>query len=506
MFKLSESFSDICMNSEYNLCRFKPYLPIGYVNGENGILRKKSPINNEDIALIELLSVEQAIKGIDVLYEEGRWKARNTPGEKRLDILFRVAQRIEELKEDFINALVYDAGKPIETARGEVTASLDRIKKAMMDLREIRGDHIPGDWDIHTLETEGLVRREPYGIAAIITPFNYPLYDVVMKFVSAFIAGNALIIKPSSEAPIPAILFVKTVLDSGFPAKSIMLALMKGSDFSKVLRDKRIAAVMFTGSSETGKRILVEGGIKSYLLELGGGDPAIVLRDANLEQAATDVVKGIISYSGQRCDAIKLVLVEEPIYETFKNLLISEMKKQIVIGDPREPGVSVGPLINKDSVILFIDAVKDAVEKGGKILLGGRALKDNYVEPALIEIDKEKVRETKAYQQEIFAPIALLVKVNDLDDAIKIANGRPYGLDAAIFSKNIDWIRKAIRLLEVGAVYVNMFPRHGIGYYPYGGRKESGIGIEGIGYSINYVAAYKSVVFNYKGARVWEYY
>lgn len=503
---LSDALSSLCVTTEDNLCRFRPYMTANFVEGEGGVHRKKSPINNEEIAVIELLGYEQALRGLGVLYDEGRWKARNTPGERRLEILLDIAERIEEAKEDFVNALVYDAGKPIDSANGEVIATIDRIKKSMMDLREIRGDHIPGDWDVHTLETEGIVRREPYGVVAIVTPFNYPLYDVVMKFVSAFIAGNAVIIKPSSEAPIPAILFAKIALDAGFPPKSMMLALMKGKDFSDILRDRRIGAVMFTGSADTGRKILSVGGIKSYLLELGGGDPAIVLRDANLEQAASDVVKGVISYSGQRCDAIKLILVEEPVYEEFKGLLISEMKKQVVIGDPRFPGVTVGPLINEESVRSFKEAVDDAVENGGAIIYGGKIIKGNYVEPAIIEVSGEKVGRLKAYREEIFAPLALLVKVRDLDEAIKIANGRPYGLDAAIFSKNIDWIRKAIRLLEVGAVYVNMFPRHGIGYYPYGGRKDSGIGIEGIGYSINYVAAYKSVVFNYKGARIWEYY
>lgn len=507
LFKLTNSsLMKLCIETEENICIFRPYLPTGYTNGEGGVLRKKSPINDEELAIIELLSYKQALMGLEVLYNEGKWKTRNTPGEKRLEILFNIAQMIEEYREDFVNALVYDAGKPIDSAKGELIASVDRIRKAMMDLREIRGDHIPGDWDIHTFETEGIVRREPYGVVAIITPFNYPLYDIVMKFVSAFIAGNAIIIKPSSEAPLPAILFTEVALKAGFPSKGIMLALMKGTDFSEILRDRRIGAVTFTGSTETGKKILSIGGIKSYLMELGGGDPAIVLRDANLEQAAIDIVKGIISYSGQRCDAIKLVIVEDEVYGTFKEYLLGEMKKQVVIGDPREPGVTIGPLINKESVERFEEAVRDAVEKGGRIIYGGRILGGNYVEPALIEVEKDRVHEMKAYYQEIFAPIALLVKVSDLDEAIRIANGRPYGLDAAIFSKNIDWIRKAIRLLEVGAVYVNMFPRHGIGYYPYGGRKDSGIGIEGIGYSIKYVSAYKSVIFNYKGARVWEYY
>ena len=501
----SDIFGDIYEDREGEPF-YKAYVPsIGWVSGDSGELKVYSPIDESTLAKVGLIGREQATQGLKVLYEKGRWEARNTPGEKRLRILAKLREIISNSFEDFVKALVLDAGKPVHGAEGEVKASLDRIDKAMLDLRKISGDYIPGDWDAHTLETEGLVRREPYGVVAAIVPFNYPLYDSVMKIVSAFIAGNAVLLKPSSSDPLPAILLVKALLEAGFPPNAIMLAMMRGRDFGELLPDRRIGAIMLTGSTETGKQVLAKAGIKSYLLELGGGDPALVLRDADIRQAADNVTKGIISYSGQRCDAIKLVLVEEPIYDEFKKALLEELEKQVKIGDPRDPGTTVGPLIDRATVDEMEAAIKDAVEKGGRVIFGGKRLAPTYIEPTVIEVPREKVREVELYSKEVFAPVALLTSVEGLDQAIELANGRPYGLDAAVFSKNLEWIRKAIRYLEVGAVYVNMFPRHGIGYYPYGGRKDSGIGMEGIGYSIEYVSAYKSIIFNYKGARVWDY-
>jgi len=501
----SEIFKETYYFDEEGIPVFKPHVNSNWIKGDAGIVDNYSPIDNNVFSRVSIISVDTATKALEDLYKKGRWEARNTPGEKRLNILEKASQLMKENFDDLVNALVIDAGKTYTAAKGEVLASIDRIEKAMLDLRKISGDYIPGDWDAHTLETEGFVRREPYGIVANIVPFNYPLYDSVMKIVSSFIAGNAVILKPSSLDPIPPILFTSILLRAGFPKHAILLALMKGKDFGKILSDRRIGAILLTGSTETGKKVLATAGIKSYLLELGGGDPAIVLRDADISQAANDIVKGIISYSGQRCDAIKIIIVEEHIYDKLRKKLIEELEKQVKVGDPRDETTTVGPLITKDSVDEMEEAIKDAVNKGGKILYGGKRLGPTYIEPTLIEIERDKITNLLLYKKEVFAPIALLVKTKNLDDAIEIANGRPYGLDAAIFSKNIDWIRKAIRRLEVGAVYINMFPRHGIGYYPYGGRKESGIGMEGIGYSIEYVSAYKSIIYNYKGARVWEY-
>ena len=166
----------------------------------------------------------------------------------------------------------------------------------------------------------------------------------------------------------------------------------------------------------------------------------------------------------------------------------------------------MGPLIDEETVDDMLKAVREAEKLGARILYGGKRLGPTYVEPTLVEVpDKSILPELRLYREEIFAPVAIITWFKDLDEAIKIANNRPYGLDAAVFGYNIAKIRKLIRYLDVGAIYINEYPRHGVGYYPFGGRKESGIGREGIGYSVEYVTAWKTIVYSYKGKGVWPY-
>jgi len=464
-----------------------------------------SPIDNTIIGTIPRLTYKDIEPYIGELYEKGKWKIRNTPGYKRIEYLEKMAELIEEYQEDFIEALIIGAGKTREQAAGEVKASVNRLKKAELDLRKIYGDYIPGDWDQTTLETESLVRKEPYGIVLAISPFNYPFFDTVAKFTYSAVAGNAVIIKPPSQVPIPSIMFARIAEESGFPRESLMVVTVPGSEMDSVVSDPRIGVISLTGSSETGKRVLKAGGIKQYIMELGGGDPAIVLDDADIEEASKLIAQGIYSYAGQRCDAIKMIIAHSSVEDELKRKIVEKLEK-VKVGDPRDPSTMMGPLISREAVEDMMNGIRDALDKGGKILFGGRSLGGNYVEPTLIEIeDKSKLNEILLYREEIFAPVAIIFDFSNEDEAIKLANGRRFGLDASIFAKDINRIRKIIRYLEYGAIYINDIPRHGIGYYPYGGRKESGIGRESIAYSIEEVMAIKTIIYNYKGKKVFDY-
>jgi nonphosphorylating glyceraldehyde-3-phosphate dehydrogenase (EC 1.2.1.9) len=465
----------------------------------------RSPIDGSLIARVSVPDWEAVDRALDLVYSRGRWSIRNIPGERRLRVIERIADLMEEHRDEFVETLIVDAGKPVRHAVSEVEASIDRLRKASLDLRKLEGDYIPGDWSSHTLESEAIVRREPYGVVLAIIPFNYPLFDTVNKFVYSVIPGNAFVVKPPSLDPIASIMFVKVVVEAGFPKDAIALLTVPGRDASRIVADRRIHVISLTGSTRTGLEVMKNAGIKQFIMELGGGDPAIVLEDADIRVAAQKVAMGVSSYSGQRCDAIKLILVEEPIYEEFKKALVEELSK-IKIGDPRSKDTDMGPLIDESSVNDMMEAVEDAVRYGCKIVYGGKRIEGNYVEPTIVEVtERHALKLLRLYRDEVFAPIALIYKFKDLDEAIEIANGRRYGLDAAVFGKDIDRIRKIIRFLEVGAIYINEYPRHGIGYYPFGGRKDSGIGREGVGYSIEYVTATKTIIYNYRGKGIWEY-
>ncbi|AAY79646.1 NADP-dependent glyceraldehyde-3-phosphate dehydrogenase [Sulfolobus acidocaldarius] len=501
--ELSKEFQDLYTIDSDGVPHFKTFLAGTWASSKD-FENVKSPIDLEVYARVPRLNYEMIDSVIANIHYKGRWEIRDIPGEKRLKLYDRIANLLDKYREDFIQVLVVGNGKTVSSARGEVNASIERLLRADLDVRKLYGEYVPGDWSSESLESEAIIRREPLGIVLAITPFNYPLFDVVNKFVYSTVAGNAFVLKPAISTPIPAIMFAKLAEIAGFPKNALAVITLPGKEMDKVIQDKRLSVISITGSTETGEHIMKVGGIKQYIMELGGGDSVIVMRDADIASTAQKIVTGITSYSGQRCDSIKFIFAESEIYEKLKSALIEELKK-IKVGDPRDPNVNMGPIIDSKTVDEFEFSLKDVVEKGGVILYGGKRLGPTYIEPTLVEADKSKVKDLYLYKKEVFLSIAVLVKVNDISEAISLSNERRYGLDAAIFGSDINEIRRAIRFLEVGAVYINDFPRHGIGYFPFGGRKDSGIGREGIGYTIEDVTTYKTIVYNYRGKGIWEY-
>lgn len=496
-------FKDIYTLDPDGIPVFKTYLAGEWVVTKE-VQEVKSPIDLSVYARVPKLNYEVVDNTLNTVYTKGRWSIRDMPGEKRLKVFHTLADLIDKYREDFVEVLMIGNGKTKGAANGEVNASIERLIRADLDVRKLYGEYVPGDWSSESLEAEAIIRREPLGIVLAITPFNYPLFDITNKLIYSTVAGNAFVLKPASATPIPALMLTKLLETAGFPKGALAVITVPGSEMDKIVSDKRVSVISLTGSSETGEHVMKVGGLKQYVMELGGGDPAIVLNDADPKTTAQKIAIGITSYSGQRCDSIKFIFAEPNVYEELKKELIEELKK-VKVGDPRQPEVTMGPIIDARTVDEFEYAVKDAIEKGATILYGGKRIGATYIEPTLMEISKDKVKELYLYKKEVFLSIAVMIKVDNIEEAIQLSNGRRYGLDASVFGNDITKIRKAIRMLEVGAVYINEYPKHGIGYFPFGGRKDSGIGREGIGYTIEYVTAYKTIVYNYRGKGVWEY-
>ncbi|BBD73169.1 hypothetical protein HS1genome_1558 [Sulfodiicoccus acidiphilus] len=347
---------------------FKTYLAGEWYSGTE-LMDVRSPIDSSIFAKVPRVNGEVASKVLSLAYSKGRREMRDTPGEKRLAIYHKVADLLEELKDDFVDVLIVNNGKTRQAALGEVGASVERLRRADLDVRKLYGDYVPGDWSSESLQTEAIVRREPLGLVLAITPFNYPLFDVVNKFVYTTVAGNAMLLKPSTLTPLTAIMFARLLELAGFPRTAFAVLTSRGSDVSGVVRDPRVEGITLTGSTETGEAIMREGGIKQYVMELGGGDPAIVLADADVNWAAQRIVAGITSYSGQRCDSVKLVLAEPQVYDQLKAKLLEELSK-VRVGDPRDPDVTMGPVIEESTVDELEQGVKDAVSKGAKVIFG----------------------------------------------------------------------------------------------------------------------------------------
>jgi len=449
-----------------------------------------TPIDGSLLGYIPKAGVEDVEKAVGVARREQR-KIRDLAAIERIEVFRQAAQVLEERMGDFVTALVHEAGKPRRDAEGEVSATALRLKLTMEEVKKISGEYIPGDWSDDTRGKIAVVIREPVGVVAAISPFNYPLFIQAAKVIPALLAGNSVVLKPASSTPLSALMFARILQESGIPNGCLNVITGPGSIGMKLVEHPHVSLVSFTGSTMAGKEISRAAEVKRLHLELGGKAVAIVLSDADIGLAARKCVEGAFRNAGQRCDAVSLALVEEGVADLFVEKVLEEAGKWTV-GDPRGDDVKMGPLINSSQVERVHRLVVDAVEKGAKLLTGGR-FEGNYYQPTVLDYVP---REAEIMWEEIFGPVLPIARVRDVGEALEIASAQRYGLDSCVFTNNFYRMWSVAKRLQVGSVTVNDMPRHGVGYFPFGGVKESGIGREGIGYSIDEMTVLKTIVFN----------
>jgi glyceraldehyde-3-phosphate dehydrogenase [NAD(P)+] len=449
-----------------------------------------TPIDGSLLGYIPKAGVEDVEKAVGVARGEQR-KIRDLAAIERIEIFRQAAQVLEERMGDFVTALVHEAGKPRRDAEGEVSATALRLKLTMEEVKKISGEYIPGDWSDDTRGKIALVIREPVGVVAAISSFNYPLFIQAAKVIPALLAGNSVVLKPASATPLSALMFARVLQESGIPNGCLNVITGPGSIGMKLVEHPHVSLVSFTGSTMAGKEISRAAEVKRLHLELGGKAVAIVLSDADIGLAARKCVEGAFRNAGQRCDAVSLALVEEGVADLFVEKVLEEAGKWTV-GDPRGDDVKMGPLINNVQVQRVHRLVVDAVEKGAKLLMGGR-FEGNYYQPTVLD---HVPNSAEIMWEEIFGPVLPIARVRDVGEALEIASAQRYGLDSCVFTNNFYRMWSVAKRLQVGSVTVNDMPRHGVGYFPFGGVKESGIGREGIGYSIDEMTVLKTIVFN----------
>jgi glyceraldehyde-3-phosphate dehydrogenase [NAD(P)+] len=449
-----------------------------------------TPIDGSLLGYIPKAGVEDVEKAVGVARGEQR-KIRDLAAIERIEIFRQAAQVLEERMGDFVTALVHEAGKPRRDAEGEVSATALRLKLTMEEVKKISGEYIPGDWSDDTRGKIALVIREPVGVVAAISSFNYPLFIQAAKVIPALLAGNSVVLKPASATPLSALMFARILQESGIPNGCLNVITGPGSIGMKLVEHPHISLVSFTGSTKAGREISRAAEVKRLHLELGGKAVAIVLSDADVGLAARKCVEGAFRNAGQRCDAVSLALVEEGVADLFVEKVLEEAGKWTV-GDPRGDDVKMGPLINSSQVERVHRLVVDAVEKGAKLLMGGR-FEGNYYQPTVLD---HVPKSAEIMWEEIFGPVLPIARVRDVGEALEIASAQRYGLDSCVFTNNFYRMWSVAKRLQVGSVTVNDMPRHGVGYFPFGGVKESGIGREGIGYSIDEMTVLKTIVFN----------
>lgn len=498
----SEIFNEIYSTDKDGIPQFK-----NFINGEwvfcDHFMDIKSPIDGQVIARVTVPDESTLEEALDTAYTQGREAIQEYTGENRISSFQNAAEMMSEVKEEFIDVLIKTAGKPQSNATGEVEATIERLEKTLIENSFIRGDFIPGDWSEETYNTHGIVKHVPHGLIFTIGPFNYPLFIPATKIIPSLLTGNAILLKPASSDPIATLMFIRILELSGIPGTALTTMTFSGSQSEELLKSDKIHAISFTGSTQTGEYIMKTAGIKNYHMELGGKDPVIVLEDADLDLAAEKIVQGMVKYAGQRCDAIKLVIAHQDIYDELKVRLRTKLEK-IKAQDPsEETDALMGPLIDNESADEIVVIYEDAITKGAHALTKYHR-EGRYIDPLLVETSQEQLPELEFFDREIFGPLTFILPFQDPEHAIGVANSTRFGLDAAIFGEDEAKVHKIANKLEFGAVFVNEYPRHGIGYYPFGGVKDSGVGREGIGYSVNQMTTTKSIVKNYKGYGYWE--
>jgi glyceraldehyde-3-phosphate dehydrogenase [NAD(P)+] len=487
---LSSFFSDCFV--EEDVPEFKMLIGGRWVASKGGgTLDVDTPIDDSVFARVQAGVPEDVDAAVEAAFR-ARKAIRDIPAIDRIDILNRARHMIENHREDFVNTLVLEAGKTPSTATGEVMAAANRIKMTMEEARSIFGEYVPGDWSEDTLAKVALVIHEPLGVIACITPFNYPLFSVIAKVIPAIVSGNTAVVKPSSDDPIVALLLGKVLQEAGVPEGVVNVITGSGGKVGdRLVSDGHVRMITLTGSTEVGKHVAGLAGMKKMHLELGGKGAAIVAPDADLALAGKKVLEGSLKYSGQRCDAISRVFVVDEVADVF----MENIKKELgswKLGDPRGQGNTVGPLINPKAAERVQELVDDAVSRGAVLVAGGKH-RASYFDPTVLD---KVPKEAKISTEETFGPVVTVMRVKSVDEAIERANDSKYGLDSCVFTNSFYTAWKVSKALEDGSVSVNDAPAHGVGYFPFGGNKDSGIGREGVGYSIDEMTRIKTISFN----------
>ena len=408
---------------------------------------------------------------------------------QRHDILRKAAGLLAEHREELAQLICREAGLCMRETMYETGRSSDVLEFAAMEALNDDGQVFSCDISPQGKARKIFTFRQPVQLVGAITPFNHPLNQVAHKLAPAIAAGAPILLKPSEKTPLTSIRFCEILYEAGLPGW--MLSMFVG-DVDEVvapmIADPRIELVSFTGSVAVGKHIASMAGYKKTCLELGGNSPLIILEDADLDQAVTLAAEGCFRNSGQRCTAVKRVLVQESIHDEFSRRFV-EKAREYVAGDPEDLDTRVGTVIDEDAARVLEGRVAQAVADGAELLLGG-GRRGALMEPTVLD---RVPRTTPMVVEESFGPLAPIIPVKDLDDAIAWYNSGPFGLSSAVVTNNMDAALKAVRELRCGTTNINEVPGYRIESSPFGGVKDSGLGIkEGVVETIKFMSNVKT--------------
>ncbi|HEY6873272.1 MAG TPA: aldehyde dehydrogenase family protein [Geobacteraceae bacterium] len=428
---------------------------------------------------------------------EGFAAMSGMPAYRRAEILSRTADLILRDKEEIAAIIAQEAGKSWKYALAEAERSAETFRFASLEAKASHGEIVPMDASPVSAGRFGFYVRVPIGVIGAITPFNFPLNLVAHKVAPAIAAGNALVLKPATKTPLTSIKLAALLEEAGLPAGGLNLLIGSGATVgNRLVEDERLAMITFTGSPPVGRGIKARCGLKRVTLELGSNSPTIIEEDANVDAAVARCVVGSFANSGQVCISVQRIFVNRARYDEFLGKFV-EATRRLKVGDPLDKGCDIGPMISRKELERAVAWLEEAKRMGARVAAGGGVI-GNCLEPTIL------VGVTKDMQvvcSEVFAPIVSVLPYDTFEEALEMADDSVYGLQAGVYTNDIDKAFRAVKRLDVGGVIINDVPTFRVDHMPYGGNKESGLGREGLRYAMEEMTNIKMVCINLQADR-----
>ncbi len=460
-----------------------------HISGDD-LLEVKNPYDGEVIDTVPIahrqtadLAITEANNAKDSLVEMSAFKVSKK--------LFNTVKKLEEKREEFAELLTLEVGKPITESLVEVDRSIETLRLSAEEAKRVYGESVPLDAGLNGKGFFAFTQKLPLGVVAAITPFNYPLNLTIHKIAPAIACKNTVIVKPPTEAPLTVMKFAE-LLNEEFPDGVVNVVTGYGSEIGDYLVcSTDIDKISFTGSVTTGMMISQKAGMKKVTLELGGNDPTVILKDGDIDKAVKGIINGAFLNAGQVCMGVKRVIVEEEIVDVLAEKLVLETEK-LVMGNPLDKSTTLGTLINEKAAIQVEETVNNAVDQGAKILTGGIRNGAFYEATVIDNVSPDM----DLVKRETFGPVAPIIRVKDVNEAIEVANDTEYGLQAGVFTNDYSKAMRCANEIEAGTVFINKQSTFRTDNMPFGGFKSSGMGKEGIKYAIDEMTKTKLIGLN----------
>jgi len=443
---------------------------------ETAVIR--APHDGSEVGVVALAGPEDVRAALDANVAAAR-ACRELPAYARAAALRTVADGLEAARADFARTLALEAGKPIAQARIEIDRAIFVFRDAAEEATRIDGEVLPADVAPSGKGRIAITRRFPLSPIAGITPFNFPVLLAAHKIAPAMACGATITLKPPPQDPLTTLRLGELVTASGYRAGGVNIVPCHVEVAQILIEDPRVRVITFTGSAKAGWAIRTKAGTKRVALELGGNAAVIVEPDADVTWAAARCAVGGFTYAGQSCISTQRIYVHERVYPAFLDLLLGKVK-QLKVGDVLDEHTDVGPMIGLDGAERVERWIAEAVAGGAKIEMGGTR-NGLFLEPTVLT---HTTADMKVNCEEVFAPLVTVTPYRDVSDAITWANASPYGLQAGVFTTNLQTMFRLHAELDVGAVNGNDIPGFRVDRLPYGGAKASGLGREGVRYAI----------------------